>query len=427
MLLSRELFQGIDFTNASANATLPPDVLTSLPEPVQAMLARLAEVFADLPPAENPMIVFNTIALKIVEARKSLYSVAAAAAEGENKAAAAAEGENKALGVSASVNATNSNTTASTASSKSVGGGSTRLLVYVNAGDGVLAPVTPGFVKATKSFFNQPCWRALPNKFIYYANDYEEAILGSNRNALAMTPNKVQLFRDALSLLWTYRMTMFFANMAVGDRLVFLILTHGAINKDGVEFLLGGMDERSLTAIARKLDPGVSLFLYTSGCEQSSPIDCPHHFTVDASGKLMAYDDNKDVRFGADIVTLTDTWRFYLSQFEPPTFPVNSSSENGFFNPILLNFLATELAKLKRKNNTAATLTSLTYDELFSAYAQSGWHLLRSDDVPKGVSDEVERKISDGTWNMFRPVIGASSLELLSRPCKWLLTNGCVQ
>ena len=272
----------------------------------------------------------------------------------------------------------------------------TRILVYVNGGDNKLAPVTPGFDAAARAFIkarDRTCWSLDAPKAstvgVFYSADYHN---------------------DAVAQLqWASYMTSFFADIVAGDSLVFLILTHGGINQAGVEFLLGDMDEKSLTAVAQKLPPKVSLFVYTSGCEQSSPVETPHHITVDSGGRRMAYpQDDAPVTFDATVVTLTDTWHGYAGQFEPAQFPVPkfSTPSNPAFTAILLNFLMSrDLSSVR------------TYDDLFRAYAESGWHRLRGDDVPPGTSETVKQNIMSGVWNMFRPVLGMSSPSLLQSSC----------
>ena len=281
-----------------------------------------------------------------------------------------------------------------------------RILLYVNPGDNVLAPVTPGFVESVRAFVSglrsrKSCWktaRIMP----FYSTDY--------RNS------------NVAKLLWSLCIKSFFASLVAGDKLVFFILTHGGINSEGVEFVLGGMDERNLTEIAKQVPSEIELFLYTCGCEQSSLIDLEHHITVDERGARISYDDTPPTtKYVADIITLTDTWRGFLSQFEPPTFDLSIAPPDDLaFCPILLNFLMSSYDALRKGKKESVE----TYSTFFDAYATSGWHPLRAAEVPAGSSKLLETRIMDGTWNMFRPVLGFSGANVINKACEhWT----CVQ
>ena len=274
-----------------------------------------------------------------------------------------------------------------------------KFLCYVNEGDNVLADETPGFVDAAKAFFRTMkgrfCWDDA-NSTVFYANAYNTPTYARALKFVGLTPAQFA------QILWNLAITTFFANLSVGDTLVFFLLTHGGVNDKGVEFILGGLDENTMTALAQKIPSGVNLILYSAGCDQSRPIQLPIHFTVDSAGRRIVYKDanRQNNLIKANIMTLTDTWSGYLSQFEPPTFYKPTSLA---FTAILLNFLST-------KRDIA------TVDKLFTAYAQSGWHRLRSDDAISGDSALVIDNIVTGKWSMFRPVLGLSSLNMLMSP-----------
>jgi hypothetical protein len=273
-----------------------------------------------------------------------------------------------------------------------------KFLGYVNPGDNVLAEETAGFVEAAKKFFSgsvaSVCWRK-SDASVFYANDFKNSKVAALLSKYAnVKPD------DYAQKLWDLLINTFFSGLTTGDTLVFFLLTHGGINASGLEFILGGMNEATLTELAKKLPAGVNMILYNAGCEQSRSIDLPIHYTVDAAGRRIKYIEGgrKGADIKANVVTLTDTWSGYLSSFEPPTFYV---SKGAAFTAIFLNFAA------KFSNKKIKTV-----DELFTAYASSGWHALRPDVVPPGDDKIVIDNIISGKWVMFRPVIGLSSESL---------------
>lgn len=287
-----------------------------------------------------------------------------------------------------------------------------KFLAYVNAGDGILADETPGFTVAAKSFFalmkGRFCWHDNIRQYsnVFYANDY----------AIPKTPTvKSRAYETMLKFIrmtpeqyaqkmWDLAITSFFANLVVGDTLILFLLTHGGVNEKGVEFILGGMDENNMTELARKIPKGVNLVLYSAGCDQSRPIKLPIHISVDSRAKRMLYTDanRESTNMLGNIMTLTDTWSGYLSQFEPPLFPISPATRPAF-TAIMLNFIAS--------NKLASSLR--TVDAFYTAYAESGWHKIRGDDALPGASTVVIDNIVSGKWNMFRPVLGLSSMEML--------------
>jgi hypothetical protein len=312
---------------------------------------------------------------------------------------------------------------------KATSGPRTRFLAYVDAGDGKLAPETPGFTAAAKAFFSkmksQVCWFdakspcrtftkteiLLYNRFpalfngglctTFYANDIKKLVAN------------MKYHEGVTQLLWDMCLTKFVSDFVFGDTLVLFLLTHGGINDEtNTEFILGGVDENTLSELARRLPIGVNLLVYNSGCDQSRPIHLPIHYTVDAKGKEMVYDiSNREATYNANIMTLTDTWSGYFSQFEPPKFPPLSGPRwtSPTYTTILFNFLAS----IRHPPGTIR--------QFYTAYT-GGWHRLRPDEVPPPTSENEEgiiKNIENGTWNMFRPVLGLSSIAFYDAPLKF--------
>ena len=382
--LVNEFINSLD-SSSSDTLALSPEVLRDIPTRVRDLLTSLTTqsnnvrtINPSLAPSENPTAYLNAIVMGIYEARKKLYQQDAV--------------RPPRVRVLVYVNAGIPDGDDSLSRTPGINGPNSLLNVKTD----IQAALTPGFTESAKAFFSlmkeRSCWQSIYAN-VFYANDFTN--------------------QGVAQLAWTFCLTEFFSDMAPGDKLVFMILTHGATDAKGMEFMLGGMDEKNLTSIAKKLPSGVDLFLYTSGCEQSSPVDCPYHITVDDQGRRMGYNDNTADTYNARIVTLTDSWRGYLSQFEPPVF--NVPGVDMAFTSIMLNFLANELPMKSYVT---------TYNDFFKAYAQSGWHLLRANEVPPGYSEVVEQNIMNGTWNMFRPVIGFSVPDVFDSSCRHWICPG---